>query len=161
MELTETFPLVLALGLGLLVGFQREWAAKRLAGIRTFPLVALLGSLCADLSAALGGWVLAGGLVALAMIVWTGSRQDHDGESSDTGITTEAALLVMFAVGAVVAQGHYAVGVAVSGAAAVLLHWKQSLHDFVRRVGEDEARSVMQLVLIGLVILPALPNESF
>jgi uncharacterized membrane protein YhiD involved in acid resistance len=50
-ELTETYHLALSLGLGLLVGFQRKWAAKQLAGIRTFPLVALLG----PAAAALGG----------------------------------------------------------------------------------------------------------
>jgi uncharacterized membrane protein (DUF4010 family) len=160
-ELTQTYALALSLGLGLLVGFQREWAAKRLAGIRTFPLVALLGTLTAQLAAAFGGWVLAGGLVALAAIVWSGSQESHSGESPESGITTEVALLVMFVVGAVVAQGQHVAAVAVSGAVAVLLHWKRPLHELVRRAGEDEVRSVMHLVLIGLVILPALPNRSF
>lgn len=161
MELTETYHLALSLGLGLLVGFQREWAAKRLAGIRTFPLVALLGTLAAQLAATLGGWVLAAAFVALAAIIWSGSQQSHAGADPETGITTEIALLVMFVIGATVAQGQHLAAVAVSGAVAVLLHWKRPLHEFVRRVGQDEARSVMQLVLIGLVILPALPDRSF
>jgi uncharacterized membrane protein (DUF4010 family) len=143
------------------VGFQREWAAKRLAGIRTFPLITLLGTLSAQLADRFGGWVLGGAFVALAAIIWTGSRESHSGEHPETGITTEAAVLLMFAVGAVVARGELGGAVAVSGAVAVLLHWKRPLHDFVQRVGEAEARSVMQLVLIGLVILPALPNRSF
>ncbi|MGH7819263.1 MAG: glycosyltransferase family protein [Candidatus Binatia bacterium] len=153
MDLTQTYHLALSLGLGLLVGFQREWAAKRLAGIRTFPLVALLGTLTAQLAAEFGGWVLAGGLVALAAIVWSGTREQA--RDRDPGITTEVALLVMFVIGAVVAQGHLLAAVVVSGAVAVLLHWKRPLHEFVRRVGEDETHSVMQLVLVGLVILPA------
>lgn len=159
--LTDIYQLALSLGLGLLVGFQREWAAKRIAGIRTFPLVTLLGTLTAQLAQGFGGWVFAGGFVALAAIVWSGSQESHSGERPETGITTEVALLVMFVVGAVVAQGQPMAAVAVSGAVAVLLHWKRPLHDFVRRVGEDEVRSVMQLVLIGLVILPALPNRHF
>jgi uncharacterized membrane protein (DUF4010 family) len=161
MDLTETYHLALSLGLGLLVGFQREWAAKPLAGIRTFPLVALLGTLAAQLATAYGGWVLAAGFLALAAVVWSGSQQTHAGASPESGITTEIALLVMFVVGATVAQGQQIAAVAVTGAVAVLLHWKQPLHAFVRRVGEEELRSVMQLVLIGLVILPALPDESF
>jgi uncharacterized membrane protein (DUF4010 family) len=160
-ELTETYHLALSLGLGLLVGFQREWAAKRLAGVRTFPLVALLGTLSAQLAAAFGGWVLAAGLVALAAIVWSGSQESHTGAAPESGITTEVALLVMFVVGATVAQGQHLAAVAVSGVVAVLLHWKRPLHDFVRRVGQDEASSVMQLVLVGLVILPALPDRDF
>ncbi len=161
MDLTQSYQLALSLGLGLLVGFQREWAAKRLAGIRTFPLITLFGTLCAQLAEAFGGWVLAGAFVALAAIVWVGSRESHSGEHPDSGITTEVAVLVMFAVGAVVARGRPVEALAVSGGVAVLLHWKQPLHEFVQRVGEAEARSVMQLVLIGLVILPALPNRSF
>jgi uncharacterized membrane protein YhiD involved in acid resistance len=39
------YPLAIALGLGLLVGLQREWAAAQVAGIRTFPLVTILGAL--------------------------------------------------------------------------------------------------------------------
>ena len=115
--LTETYHLALSLGLGLLVGFQREWAAKPLAGIRTFPLVALLGTLSAQLAAAFGGWVLAAGFLALAAIVWSGTQR-----TPETGITTEIALLVMFVVGATVAQGQHLAAVAVSGAVAVLLH---------------------------------------
>ena len=160
-DLAETYQLALSLGLGLLVGFQREWAAKRLAGIRTFPLVTLLGTLTAQLATSLGGWVLAAGLLGLAAIIWSGSQESHRGENPETGITTEVALLVMFVVGAIVARGQLIGAVAVSGAVAVLLHWKRPLHDFVRRAGEDEVRSVMQLVLIGLVILPAMPNRSF
>lgn len=161
MELAQTYHLGLSLGLGLLVGFEREWAEKQLAGIRTFPLVSLLGTLTAQLADVYGGWVLAAGLLGLAALVWVGSGPTHSGEVPETGITTEVALLVMFVVGAIVAQGQLLAAVAVSGAVAVLLHWKRPLHDFVRRAGEQDVRSVMQLVLIGLVILPALPNRSF
>lgn len=157
----EIYALALSLGLGLLVGFQREWAAKRLAGIRTFPLIALLGTLTAWLAETFGGWVLGAGLLALAATIWSVRDERESLDPTDTGITTEVAVLVMFAVGAVVAQGESLAAVAVSGAVAVLLHWKKPLHDFVQRVGEDDLRSVMQLVLVGLVILPALPNRSF
>lgn len=43
-------PLGIALGLGLLVGLQREWAKSGGAGIRTFPSIALLGTLCTFLA---------------------------------------------------------------------------------------------------------------
>jgi uncharacterized membrane protein YhiD involved in acid resistance len=55
MQLTFLFQqLGIALGLGLLVGLQRESAASRLAGVRTFPLVTMFGSICALLAAAFG-----------------------------------------------------------------------------------------------------------
>jgi hypothetical protein len=52
----------IALGLGLLVGLQRESAASPLAGVRTFPLVTVLGTVCGLLSQAFGGWILAAGI---------------------------------------------------------------------------------------------------
>ncbi|HZS07939.1 MAG TPA: MgtC/SapB family protein [Blastocatellia bacterium] len=65
MEISDLFQqLGIALGLGLLVGLQRESASSRLAGVRTFPLVTILGTACALLAQSFGGWealaVLAG-----------------------------------------------------------------------------------------------------
>ena len=53
-----------ALGLGLLVGLQRERSsAARLAGFRTFPVITILGTVCAMLAQQFGGWVLAAGFL--------------------------------------------------------------------------------------------------
>jgi len=90
----------IALGLGLLVGLQREWAEPEAAGIRTFALITVLGTACAHLAARFGGWVLAGGLVALGgLMVVSNLRRDRSREAHP-GPTTEMAALVMFAVGA-------------------------------------------------------------
>jgi uncharacterized membrane protein (DUF4010 family) len=59
----------IALGLGLLVGLQRERSHSRWAGIRTFPLITLLGAICGLLAANLGGWIVAAGFLAVVGIV--------------------------------------------------------------------------------------------
>lgn len=64
MESTNWQPLVVALGLGLLVSLQREWAKSEWAGIRTFALITVLGTVCGLLAATFGGWVVAAGLLA-------------------------------------------------------------------------------------------------
>jgi uncharacterized membrane protein YhiD involved in acid resistance len=43
--------LAIAIGLGLLVGLQRERARSGLAGLRTFPLITMLGAICGMLGA--------------------------------------------------------------------------------------------------------------
>ena len=58
--------LSLALGLGLLIGLQRQHVGSEFGGIRTFPLIALLGAMCGLLSEKWGGIVMAGGLVGVA-----------------------------------------------------------------------------------------------
>nr|HOP41744.1 DUF4010 domain-containing protein [Geobacteraceae bacterium] len=77
------------------------------------------------------------------------------------GPTTEVAGLLMFTVGALLRVGLTTEAIAISGAVALLLHWKKYLHGFVHRIGGSEIRAVFRLVLIALVILPLLPDQSF
>lgn len=153
--------MALALGLGLLVGLQREWVAEPLAGIRTFGLITLLGAVLGLFSATLGAWIIVAGLVALAGILVAGTFIKFPVEDDSPGITTQVAALVMFAVGVAIALDQMMLGVMVGGGVAVLLQWKQPLHAFVERIGEKDIRAIFQLVLIGLVVLPVLPNKAF
>jgi uncharacterized membrane protein (DUF4010 family) len=151
----------IALGLGLLVGLQREWVGDVGAGIRTFPLITVFGAVCALLAQDHGGWVIAGGLVALAgLLVVTNLNRRASGDPNP-GPTTEIAALLMFAVGATLVVGHIAVAIAGGGLVVVLLQWKQPMHRFVSRIGEADLRAVFRLVLIGLVVLPAMPNRAY
>ena len=84
----------IALGLGLIVGIQRESASSDLAGVRTFPLVTLLGAVSALLAQTVGGWVLAAGLVGVAAATAMGNVARLRSSESDPGITTEVALLL-------------------------------------------------------------------
>lgn len=162
MPMADAFvALAVALGLGLLVGLQRESTASELAGLRTFPLVTLLGAVCALLTPTAGGWVLAAGLVGVAAATAMGNaarlRQDHP----DAGITTEVALLLMYALGAYVVVGSRPVAVVLAGTVAVLLHFKAELHGLVGKLGTGDLRAIMQFVLLALVVLPVLPDATY
>ncbi len=150
-----------ALGLGLLVGLQRERAEEIGPGIRTFPLITVFGSLCALLAATYSGWVLAAGLLALGALMVINNVNRRAAGEEEPGPTTETAALVMYGVGALVVSGQLALGMAAGGVVALLLHWKKPLHRFVERVGEGDLRAVFRLVLIGLVVLPVLPDRAF
>jgi uncharacterized membrane protein (DUF4010 family) len=162
MDISSLFQqLGIALGLGLLVGLQRESAASPLAGVRTFPLVTVLGTICGLLSQAFGGWVLAAGIIALVVIIYIGKIIEMSKGHPDPGITTEVALLLMFAVGAYLVVGDRAAAIAIGGGAAVLLHFKGELHGIVARLGANDLKAIMQFALISLVILPVLPNRTY
>lgn len=154
--------LALAVGLGLMVGVQREWSASRMAGVRTFALVAMLGALCGLLQAAGDAeWLVAAGLVAVAAMMWLGNEVEIAARQPAGGLTTEFAALVMFLVGVLVMQGQEAAGVVIAGTVAVLLHWKEPLHRFVARIGAEDFRAVARLILVGMVILPVLPDRTY
>ena len=160
--MTELFSrLGIAVGLGLLVGLQRERTDARLAGFRTFPLVTLLGALCGLLADQQGGWIVAGGLGGLALVILGGNLPLLRGGEERPGVTTEVALLVMFAVGAYLIKGSTAVAIASAGAVAVLLHLKPQLHSLAERIGDRDFTAIMQFALISLVILPVLPDRTY
>ena len=159
MEIAEVFQrLGVALGLGLLVGLQREQAQSRIGGLRTFPLIAVFGILCGFLAQGAGGWVIAAGVVAIAVIAVIANMPGHPPSG---GMTTEVSLLVMFCVGAYLATGAIPVAVAIGGGTAVLLHFKATMHKLAERLDERELTALMRFALLALVILPALPDETY
>lgn len=161
MELDLFQTLGISLGLGLLVGLQRQHDQSELAGIRTFPLITLFGTICGFLAQDFGGWVVALGLVSLAGLVVVANLMRSKTANFDVGLTTEAAALLMYALGAYLVHGDGTVAVAVGAVVAVLLHLKDTLHRAVAKIGQKDLKAIMQFVVISLIILPVLPDETY
>lgn len=148
--------------LGLLVGLQRQHSDSALAGLRTFPLVTLLGSLSALLMDVAGGWAIAAGLLAMAALIGVSNEVRSRKGDAGAGITTEVALLVMYLVGAYAIAGQFwLVAVAIGVSVAVLLQFKVELHGLVQRLGDADLRAVMTFALISGIVLPVLPDRTF
>jgi uncharacterized membrane protein (DUF4010 family) len=158
---TPFLQLAVALGLGLLVGLQRERMDSAIAGIRTFALITLFGALAAQLGRVFGGWVVAAGLLVVAAFVVAGNLARISKGDADPGQTTELAAVLMYGIGAWVVVGAMPVAIALGGTVAVLLHMREPLHRFVERIGEGDLKAIMQLVVIALVVLPILPDRAF
>ncbi len=152
--------LSVALALGLLVGLQRERTERSVAGVRTFPLITLLGTVSALLAQIYGGWILAAGLAGLAGLVIQANVARTKAGENDSGITTEVAILLLYAVGALIVVNLTA-AVMLGGVAALLLQFKEQMHGIVRAIGESDVKAIMQFVLVSLVILPVLPNAEY
>jgi uncharacterized membrane protein (DUF4010 family) len=152
--------LAIAIGLGLLVGMQREWVADKPIGLRSFALISTIGGLIGLFAMEYGAWILASGLIAITIAIYSHayflSRQ-----VSVTGMTTELAAIAMFLVGALATSGYMAVAVVLGGVITLLLHWKVPMHTLVERIGEIEFQAIARFVLISLVVLPILPNNTY
>ena len=153
--------LAIALGLGLLVGLQREAGPPHIAGIRTFALIPLLGWLCASLGARFGGWILAAGVLSLAGLLFLQTQMKYETGEFVAGMTTAITALLMYALGAILAIGETVIAVIIGGTVTVLLHWRRPLHSFAKSIGEEEMRGIIQLALLALVVLPILPNQTY
>ncbi|MFT3686314.1 MAG: MgtC/SapB family protein [Phycisphaerales bacterium] len=151
----------IALGLGLLVGLQRQHAGSAIAGVRTFALITLLGAAAGLLTAPAGGWPIAAGLVAIAAVAWVGNINRTDGRGGGgTGVTTEAAMLLMFLVGALVTLDQRPAAVIIGAACAVLLQLKTRLHRLATWLTDEDLRAIMQFVAVSLIVLPVLPDKD-
>lgn len=154
--------LAIALGLGLLVGLQKQRAESPLAGLRTFALVTWAGAMAALVGQATTHWVVVGGLLAVAALMVTGNAVlMRSSPEADPGQTTESAIVLMYLIGALVVVGPREVAIVGGSATAILLHLREELHTWVDRLSDRDVRAIMQFVLISLVILPVLPDQAF
>ncbi len=150
-----------SLGIGLLLGLQRERTERSIGGIRTFPFISLLGTVCAMIGATNGTWIVPAGLLALAALVMTVNLAKNPDADGGMGLTTEIAALLLYVVGVLIVVVDMALAAVLGGSMALLLHFKAPLHRFAQAIGERDMHAIIQFVLISLVILPVLPNTGY
>jgi len=152
-----------ALGLGLLLGLERERkrdAEMLFGGVRTFALIALLGAIGAFMEHEMDqGWLLVASFVALsALVIVSYATTAAHGE---LGITTEVSALLAFIVGALCGWDRVGVASAATVVCLLLLTLKDFLHGLARRVELADVDAMLQFAVISVIILPLLPNANF
>lgn len=160
MEITDrSIGVALAVGLGLLIGAEREWSGGKTIGVRTMTLLAMSGAIAALLSEIYTAWLVAAGLLAVGLLV--GIRLWLEGGTERAGTTTAAAALVTYLIGVLSASGDWHYAVALAGVVTLLLHWKGPIHGLIGRLDQQDLETIARFVLIGLVVLPLLPDQTF
>lgn len=162
--------LLTALAVGLLVGLEREQAKPTIggaafAGIRTYPIFALVGALSMMLSRA-SMWlplVALGGMIALVAISYAADVR----KGGDHGMTTEASIVATYLLGALAASSgvlepmstRLVLVVALGVTLTFLLSSKQWLHGFAARVSREDLFSTVKFLIVATIVLPLLPRE--
>lgn len=158
--------LALALAIGLLIGLERGWKDRqvadqsRVAGLRTFALIGLLGGVSGVLSAPLGAAVLVAAFLTLAAVLGVAYAQSA-GRRGDLGLTTEMAALVTFALGALAARGFQKEAAASAVVVTALLGFKPVLHGWLERLGRAELEAALKFLLLSVAVLPNLPDRGY
>ncbi|MBU2954314.1 MgtC/SapB family protein [Marinobacter sp. F3R08] len=160
-----TLNLAVALLLGAIIGLERGWDARdqksgeRIAGIRTFALVGLLGGISALLAQEITEWafpVLLISVVAMAIVAYS-ERLEHIRNFSITGMV---GMVLTFCFGAVAVAVDPVIAIAAAVVTAIILDNKEEIHGWVHRLKEHELDAALKLLLISVVMLPLLPNEK-
>lgn len=156
----------LALAAGLLIGAERGWHQRdlpdghRVAGLRTFALIGLLGGLGGLLAQRWGAAPLVTLLVLVGLMLMAGyviTARMH----TVMGLTTFVAALATFVIGALATGGAWKISAVVAVIVLALLQFKRPLHRGIGKLSETEVNSGTQLLLISVVVLPVLPDRGY
>ena len=158
--LTSLHPFLTSLAVGLLIGLERQRRTAEQAGLRTFPLAALLGTVGAMLQDRHDvDWLVPAGLALTGLVMIAAYRDD--GDSSNTGTTTTIALMLCFLLGVMSWHGHFQLAAVLALATTALLHFKEELHGFAARLSRDDVMAVLRFIVLSVLLLPLLPDRGF
>jgi uncharacterized membrane protein (DUF4010 family) len=172
MELLEPFvSLGLAAAAGLLIGLEREQAAEPtgsfVGGARTHPLFALVGALSMLLQREVG-WAAPVAAFGATVLFLALNYADELRRGADRGLTSEAAFLVSFLLGALAcsrgvvepaSRRVFAVA-AVAVVTTLLLSSKPVLRHFASRLTREDIGATLKFLIVAVVVLPLLPDRD-
>lgn len=150
-----------SLAIGLLIGLERERNPSAKAGLRTFALVAMFGTLSALLSTRLDTpWLLIAGLLAVAGMI-IAAYHNKPVEADDPGTTTVIALLLCYGLGAMIWYGFAELAVMLAIAVTALLYFKPELRGMSQRLTRSDLVAVLQFSVLTFIVLPILPDQNY
>lgn len=163
----ESFKLLgIALAIGLLIGLERGWHTRnrdegmRVAGLRTYGLISLLGGLWGILAKEVDPLLMGFGFLGLTLVLLVAYRESLD-KFEDFSITSIIASLATFALGTLTVFGHITVACSTAVVITSLLGFKPLLHGWMTKLKQQELEATLQLLLISVVILPILPDKGY
>jgi uncharacterized membrane protein (DUF4010 family) len=155
-----------AFAIGLLFGLERGWhgfqedSGQRVAGVRTYGLIGLLGGATGLLSQILEPPVYGIAFLGIAGMMVAAYAVNYR-SAKDAGITSLVAALLAFALGSLAAVGEAVAAGAAAVVAVLILGFKPQLHSWVSRLQESELQATLKLLVISVVALPILPDRGF
>ena len=155
---------LISLGIGLILGLEREYdklkEEKGFAGIRTFPIVTILGFSISSLTKFYTPWfviISLGSFILFLALSFFSQKQEEYGK----GLTTNLALIATFVLGIMVAAEYYRDAVATAVIIVTLLSLKTRFRSVISNITSEELFAFIKFSIIALLILPFLPNKEF
>jgi len=153
----------LAAAIGFVIGLERSMGeeGESDSGVRDFTIVALIGALSALVATMFdNSWLIGFAFLGLLGLMFLYFWAEYQKDPEDTGVTTEASVIVTFFLGVLVMKGMYAISVALAIAMLALLSQKQSIARFSGAIKRFELDAAVKFLIITFIVLPILPNSS-
>jgi len=155
-----------ALAIGLLIGIERGWnergqsEGERIAGIRTFSLIGLLGGITALVSIQTTPWFVIVSFISVSALIIVAHILDVRSDK-DVGTTTAFTMMLSFVLAAWSVYGYQIPAIVVTVVVISLLGYKPALHSWLRNIKPGDFYSGLTLLIISLILLPLLPNRGY
>jgi uncharacterized membrane protein (DUF4010 family) len=161
--------LLISAGIGVLIGLEREYSHRKdndgggtallMAGIRTYPLITLLGYLMLFFSGMLTVWLFVIGLIGV--LGYVGIFYYRNSKLGHTGTTSEFSVVISYLLGALIYLDYTLLAVGIGVFLTVALAYKVRLHQAVGKLDEKEVHAIIQFVIMAALVLPLLPDEDY
>jgi len=157
--------LAMALGIGFLVGVEREWKhrevpeGQRAAGVRTHAIIGLIGGIVAAMLPTIGQIGFAAMSIGFAACLLAFKLRESLVDQ-DISVTGTIAALLVYALGAYSMFGDLRIAAAAGVALAGLLAFKEALHNWVDKLTWKELRSALLILAATAIALPLLPDRA-
>jgi uncharacterized membrane protein (DUF4010 family) len=163
-EWTTELRFVVALVLGFLVGLERESSKREqkkvvLGGIRTYPIISMLGFGSAWLHQVGVSAILPISLISITTL--TAISYFAKIQTEKYGFTSEISAILTFIVGALALLVDVWAAMALGVINTMLLSEKALLEDYVDKLDRVEFLAVLKFLLVTMIILPILPNVEY
>jgi len=158
--------LSIALAIGLLIGLERGWRTRdrregmRVAGLRTYGMIGLLGGLSGILAQQVQSYFIGFVFLGLTSVLLLAYYKTLD-KFNDFSITSIIASLITFTLGTLTVFGHITLAAASAVVLTALLGFKPLLHSWLQKLEQQELNATLKLLLISVVILPILPDQNY
>lgn len=165
MHYADLYLFLVSMLIGALIGTERqrrivEDGLRGVAGLRTFILIALLGTLCAYLAVDYGQSFMIASFASFMILVGVG----YATASRLMGwldFTSAVAAVVTFALGALcISEDQLLLAVALSILTTLTLATRKTSHRYVESISDTELLDTLKMGIIALVIYPLLPDQT-
>jgi len=155
--------LISAVGIGLIVGMQRELenisGKEHFAGIRGFAIMSVLGCVITFLAVKLDITILI--VVSPAVVFFISIFHYSKIQKGNFGIVTELSLTLVFFLGVLSALHFHKEAVGVAVIVSALLALKSKFRETFSMITQDELFAFIKFIILSFLLLPILPDENY
>lgn len=165
MQFADLYPFIISLLIGALIGTERqrrlaEEKIRGVAGLRTFTLIALLGTLCANMAVYYSQEFIIVAFGTFMLLVGIGYYSAASRTQGRLDLTSAVAAILTFVLGSLC---YFDDRRLLSIALAVVITWvlatRKITHRYVEAISETDLLDTLKMGIIALVIYPFLPDQ--